>query len=81
MKIDSEFKSSGVPKAKNIGKTFQQKRLFSIKELVDTVGATDWFWRTQIWDGALPFIQVGKKIFVELKDIDNFININKQSNN
>jgi hypothetical protein len=37
------------------------KRLFSIKELVKEIGATEWFWRSQIWDGQLPYIQVGRK--------------------
>ncbi|MBU1568154.1 MAG: DNA-binding protein [Proteobacteria bacterium] len=70
-----------MPTVKSLGRALSQKRLFSIKELVDSVGATDWFWRTQIWDGALPFVQVGKKIFIDSKDIDNFINTNKHINN
>ena len=50
-----------------------QKRLYSIKDLVREVGATEWFWRSQIWDGRLPFVKVGKKLFVDSKDIDAFI--------
>lgn len=56
------------------------KRLYSIKELVKHVGATEWFWRTQIWDGSLPFIKVGNKMLVDKDDIDRFISQNKQSN-
>ena len=56
------------------------KRLYSIKELVLEIGATEWFWRTQIWDGQLPYVQVGRKMFIELKDIDIFIQKNKMQN-
>jgi len=56
------------------------KRLFSIRDLVREVGATAWFWRSQIWDGQLPYVQVGKKMFVDSKDIEIFINNNKHKN-
>jgi len=56
------------------------KRLFSIKELVRDIGATEWFWRCQIWDGQLPYVQVGRKQFVDWKDIENFINRHKHQN-
>ena len=51
--VKSDF-SNNVPK----------KRLYSIKELVREIGATEWFWRTQIWNGQLPYVQVGRKMFV-----------------
>lgn len=57
-----------------------RKRLYTIKELVKFVGATEWFWRTQIWDGSLPFIKVGSKMLVDRDDVDRFIAQNKQSN-
>ena len=57
-----------------------QKRLYSIQELVREIGATKWFWRSQIWDGRLPFVKVGKKLFVDSKDIDTFITKYKQHN-
>ena len=56
------------------------KRLYSIKELAAYVGATEWFWRTQIWEGALPYVQVGKKMFVDLDDLNTFIHANKHQN-
>jgi excisionase family DNA binding protein len=63
---------SGVQK-----KTASEKRLFSIKELVDQLGATEWFWRSQIWSGRLPFVQVGRKMFVDRLDIEAFIEQHK----
>jgi len=56
------------------------KRLFSIKDLVTIIGATEWFWRSQIWDGQLAYVQVGKKMFIDHQDIDNFIQKNKFTN-
>jgi hypothetical protein len=56
------------------------KRLYSIKELVAEIGATEWFWRSQIWDGQLPYIQVGRKMFIDRLDVEAFINKHKISN-
>ena len=56
------------------------KRLYSIKELVAEIGATEWFWRSQIWDGQLPYVQVGRKIFVDSQDLEAFIVENKTRN-
>jgi hypothetical protein len=60
--------------------TVPKKRLYSIKELTAAIGATDWFWRSQIWDGQLQYVQVGKKMFVDHEDIENFIQKNKFKN-
>ena len=60
--------------------TVPKKRLYSIKELTAAIGATDWFWRSQIWDGQLQYVQVGKKMFVEYQDVETFINNNKFKN-
>jgi excisionase family DNA binding protein len=54
-----------------------QKRLYSIKELVALIGVTEWFWRSQIWDGKLPFVQVGKKMLIDREDIEEFIQKHK----
>mgnify|MGYP006300853917 CR=1 FL=1 len=51
--------------------------MYSIKEMVDEIGGTEWFWRTQIWAGRIPFVQVGRKMFIDSQDVDAFINSNK----
>ena len=56
------------------------KRLYSIKELVKEIGATEWFWRTQIWNGKLPYIQIGRKMLIDREDIETFIQKNKSIN-
>ena len=60
--------------------TVPRKRLYSIKELVAMIGATEWFWRSQIWDGQLSYIQVGRKQFVDHQDVETFIEKNKFKN-
>ena len=81
----------GNPSDQNIGEKNQMvktdcahnvptKRLYSIKELVVEIGATEWFWRSQIWDGQLPYVQVGRKIFVDSQDLEAFIVKNKTKN-
>jgi hypothetical protein len=56
-----------------------KKRLYSIKELPTEIGGTEWFWRSQIWDGQLPFVQVGRKMFIDFVDIEAFITKNKNT--
>ena len=56
------------------------KRLYSVRELASQVGATEWFWRSQIWDGLLPYVQVGRKMFIDSNDVENFIQNHKTTN-
>jgi excisionase family DNA binding protein len=60
--------------------TVPRKRLLSIKQLAKEIGGTEWFWRCQIWDGRLPFVQVGRKMLIDLGDIEKFIRQNKCQN-
>ena len=60
--------------------TVPMKRLYSIKEIVKLIGATEWFWRSQIWDGRLPYVQVGRKMLIDYRDIEKFIQQNRIQN-
>lgn len=53
------------------------KRLYSIKELSQEIGGTEWYWRNQIWDRRLPFVQVGRKMLIDINDVEKFISENK----
>ena len=64
----------------NCAQTVPMKRLYSIKELVKLIGATEWFWRSQIWDGRLPCVQIGRKILIDRNDIEAFIQKHKTEN-
>ena len=61
----------------NCDQNVPMKRLYSVKELVKEIGATEWYWRTQIWSGRLPYVKVGRKKLVDREDIDKFISKNK----
>ena len=64
----------------NTTQTQPARRLYSIKELVAEIGATNWFWRSQIWDGKIPFVQVGRKMCIDAQDLEIFIKTHKQTN-
>ena len=56
--------------AKQSNPTVFTKRLHRIKELATEIGGTKWFWRSMIWDAQLPFVRVGKKMFVDRNQKD-----------
>ena len=56
------------------------KRLYSIKDFVAYFGVTPWYWRSQIWAGHLAYVQVGRKMLIDHKDVEAFIQKNKSSN-
>ena len=62
----------------NCARNVPTKRLLSLKDLVQEFGVSMWFWRTQIWEGKLPFVQVGRKILVDVQDVEKFISSQKQ---
>ena len=57
-----------------------KKRLYSVTELVSEIGVTEFYWRSQLWNGNLPYIQVGRKYLVDCRDIEEFIKKNKYRN-
>ncbi|MBI9085262.1 MAG: DNA-binding protein [Desulfobacterales bacterium] len=66
--------------AKPCAQNVPKKRLYSIKELTREIGATDWFWRSQVWDGQLPYVQVGRKMLIDSNDVESFIQRHKCTN-
>lgn len=57
--------------------TVTKKRLLSLREVVNEIGGTMWFWRSQIWAGRISVVQVGKKQWLDSLDVDAFIQSNK----
>jgi hypothetical protein len=51
--------------------------LLSLRDLVDNYGLTVWFWRTAIWRGDLPYLQLGRKLAVDRRDVEAWIERNK----
>jgi excisionase family DNA binding protein len=53
------------------------KRLYSIEEAAQYLGRSEWGIRRLIWDGHLPHILHGRRIHLDLADMDTFIERNK----
>jgi hypothetical protein len=55
------------------------KRLYTLKEAAVFLGRSEWGMRELIWSGKVPVVreQGGRKIFLDISDLDQFINANK----
>jgi len=64
----------------NKNKIDRIKRLYSIKEAAVYLGRTDWSIRELIWKGKLPHVKVGRRVHLDIYDLDSFIEKNKVAN-
>ena len=57
----------------------KQKRLYTLKEASEYLGRSEWGMRELIWAGRIPVVRVegGRKIFLDIEDLNDFINRNK----
>lgn len=53
------------------------KRLYSLQEAAVYLGRSTWSVREMIWAGKIPYIKDGKRIFVDIRDLDEWIEKNK----
>ena len=55
------------------------KRLYTLKESANYLGRSEWSMRELIWAGRIPIVRVegGRKIFLDIEDLNNFIRQNK----
>lgn len=51
----------------------RSQRLFTIKEVAAYLGRSQYSVRTLIWDGILPVVQHGKKMWLDKEDLDAYI--------
>ena len=58
-----------------------QKRLYSLREAAEYLGRSEWSMRELVWAGKIPVVrQDGKrKIFLDIEDLNNFIDRNKST--
>ena len=54
-----------------------KKRLYSIPEAATYLGRSVWSVRELIWDGKLPCVKVGRRIHLDIIDLDRWIEGNK----
>ncbi|MEJ2727351.1 MAG: hypothetical protein P8185_02380 [Deltaproteobacteria bacterium] len=54
-------------------------RLLPLKKAADYIGLTVWALRERIWAGDIPVVKFpgGRKQFIDIKDIETFIERNK----
>ena len=55
----------------------RQKRLLSVPEGGSYLGRTTWAVREMIWAGKLPIVRDGRRILLDIEDLDRWINNNK----
>lgn len=54
-----------------------QRRLYPLKEAVAYIGCSVWTVRDIIWGGEIPYIKRGAKYFLDVADIDKWIENSK----
>ena len=56
-------------------------RLLPLKQAAEYLGLTVWAMRERIWAGDIPVVQFpgGRKQFIDIGDIEAFINRNKKT--
>jgi excisionase family DNA binding protein len=54
-------------------------RLLTLKKAADYLGLTVWAMRERIWKGEIPVVRFpgGRKMFVDVKDLESLIETNK----
>ena len=54
-------------------------RLLPLKQAAEYLGLTIWAMREAIWAGLIPVVRLpnGRKMWIDIKDIDRFIDQNK----
>jgi len=54
-----------------------EKRLFDIKEAAQYLGRTVGALREMLYDGKMPFVRDGRRILIDINDMDVWIDQNK----
>jgi hypothetical protein len=56
-----------------------RKRLYTLKEGAAYLGRSEWGMRELIWAGVIPVVkpQAARKIFLDVQDLDRFVEANK----
>jgi excisionase family DNA binding protein len=57
------------------------KRLYSLKEAGKYLGRSAWAIRHLIWEGHLPQVRQGRRVMVDVMDMDQFIEKHKRETN
>ena len=74
--IAGRRESKGKNKTQKIEKHLD-KRLYDLKEAATYLGRPVFSVRTLIWNGALPYVKEGRKFYLDIFDMDTYIERNK----
>ena len=57
------------------------KRLYTLREAAQYMGRSEWSMRELIWSGEIPVVRQagGRKIFLDVHDLEKFIDQNKST--
>lgn len=53
------------------------KRLYNIKEGAVYLGRSVWALREMLWAGKMPYVKDGKRILLDIRDMDDWIDKSK----
>ena len=69
-------KNQGVKKAQGISNPLP-KRLYTLPEAANYLGRTLWSMRELVWKGSIPIVREGKRIFLDVIDLEGYVSKNK----
>jgi excisionase family DNA binding protein len=69
-------KIQGVKKAQGIYNPLP-KRLYTLNEAAHYLGRTLWSMRELIWKGSIPIVREGKRIFIDINDLNLYVTKHK----
>ena len=61
--------------------TKTMKRLYSLSEAAVYLGRSKWSVRRLIWAGELPSVRAGRRVHLDVQDMETFIENNKVREN
>ena len=62
-----------MPKTSSQNILIPRKRLYTLREAGDYLGRPVWGIRELIWSGKIPVIQDGRKMYLDIIDLDSYI--------
>ena len=76
--VDKIHTRRGLEKAQGITNPISP-RLLPLKKAAEYLGLTTWAMRERVWAGQIPIVRFpgGRKMFVDTKDLESFIEKNK----
>ncbi len=54
------------------------RRLYDIQAVAAYLGISHWTVREMIWRGDLPYVKIGRRQYLDIRDVDGFIEANKE---